>query len=119
MKTILGMLTSSLISPTIPVVDMGRAKGSTKQCLDLSNSGDNTSEVAIFECGKGTNIELYQQGPSKADQIVVTFGVSNIEDEANVLKGKGVYFEEYDIPEIMTQNGTATQGSTKSCVVQT
>jgi hypothetical protein len=31
-----------------------------------------------------------------------------------VLRGKGVNFEEYDMPEIKTQNGIATQGSMKA-----
>jgi hypothetical protein len=40
--------------------------------------------------------------------------VSNIEEEVNALRGKGVIFEEYDMPEIKTQNSIATQGSVKA-----
>ena len=70
--------------------------------------------MAIFECGNGTGMELYQRSPSKADHTVATFVVSNVEDEVNALRGKGVIFEEYDMPEIKTQNGIATQGSVKA-----
>jgi predicted enzyme related to lactoylglutathione lyase len=112
------MLTNSPIRPTIPAVDLNRAKKFYETILGLKpihdNNDDTTSSIAIFECGNSTLIELYQRGPSKADHTVATFEVSNIEDEVNTLKGKGVNFEEYDMPEIKTQNGIATQGSVKA-----
>jgi predicted enzyme related to lactoylglutathione lyase len=112
------MLTDSPIRPTIPVVDLNRVKKFYETILGLKpihdNNDDATSSIAIFECGDSTLIELYQRGPSKADHTVATFEVSNIEDEVNTLKGKGVNFEEYDMQEVKTQNGIATQGSVKA-----
>ena len=111
------MLANSPISPTIPVVDLDRAKRFYETTLGLKTvpaNNDNTSGIAIFECGDGTRVELYQRGPSKADHTIATFEVSDIEEEVNMLKGKGVNFEEYDMPEIKTQNGIATQGSVKA-----
>lgn len=113
------MLTTSPIRPTIPVVDLNRAKRFYETMLGLKpvsndNNNDAASGMAIFECGNSTLIELYQRGPSKADHTVATFEVSNIEEEVNTLRGKGVNFEEYDMPEIKTQNGIATQGSVKA-----
>jgi predicted enzyme related to lactoylglutathione lyase len=112
------MLTNSPIRPTIPVVDLDRAKRFYETTLGLkpvsANNDNNTSGIAIFECGNGTRMELYQRSPSKADHTVATFEVSNIEEEVNALRGKGVVFEEYDMPEIKTQNGIAAQGSIKA-----
>jgi len=111
------MLTNSPIRPTIPVVDLDRAKRFYETTLGLkpvSNTSNAALRVAVFECGNNTLIELYQRSPSKADHTVATFEVSNIEEEVNLLRGKGVNFEEYDMPEIKTQNGIATQGSTKA-----
>jgi catechol 2,3-dioxygenase-like lactoylglutathione lyase family enzyme len=111
------MLTNSPIRPTIPVVDLDRAKRFYVTSLGLKPvpaNNDNTSGIAIFECGNGTRMELYQRGPSKADHTVATFEVSDIEREVNALRGKGVNFEEYDMPGIKTQNGIATQGSVKA-----
>jgi catechol 2,3-dioxygenase-like lactoylglutathione lyase family enzyme len=118
-ETIFDMLTNSPIRPTIPVVDLNRAKRFYETTLGLkpvpdNNDDDAASGIAVFECGNSTLIELYQRGPSKADHTVATFEVSNIEDEVNTLRGKGVNFEEYDMPEIKTQNGIATQGSVKA-----
>jgi predicted enzyme related to lactoylglutathione lyase len=111
------MLTNSPIRPTIPVVDLDRAKRFYETRLGLKPvpaNSDNTSGMAIFECGNGTRVELYQRGPSKADHTVATFEVSDIEEEVNILREKGVSFEEYDMPGIKTQNGIATQGSVKA-----
>ena len=112
------MLTNSPIRPTILLVDLNQAKGFYKTILVLKpvpdNNDNTTSSIAIFECGNTTLIELYQRRPSKADHTVATFEVSNIEEEVNMLRGKGVNFEEYNMPEIKTQNGIATQGSVKA-----
>ncbi len=109
------MLANSPVMPTIPVVDLNRAKRFYETALGLKpapTNNDNTS--ATFECGNGTSIELYQRAPSKADHTVATFEVSDIEEEVNMLREKGVNFEEYDMPGIKTQNGIATQGSDKA-----
>jgi predicted enzyme related to lactoylglutathione lyase len=111
------MLANSPIRPTIPVVDLNRAKRFYETTLGLKPvpaNNDNTYGMTIFECGNGTRMELYQRGPSKADHTLATFEVSNIEEEVNALRGKGIIFEEYDMPEIKTQNGIATQGSVKA-----
>ena len=111
------MLTNSLVRPTIPVVDLNRAKRFYETTLGLKPVLDNnasTSGIALFECGSSTLIEIYQRGPSKADHTVATFEVSDIEEEVNMLRGKGVNFEEYDMPGIKTQNGIAAQGSVKA-----
>jgi predicted enzyme related to lactoylglutathione lyase len=111
------MLTNSPVRPTIPVVDLVRAKRFYETTLGLKPvpvNDKSTSGIAMFDCGNGTRIELYQRGPSKADHTVATFEVSDIEDEVNALRRKGVVFEEYDMPEIKTQNGIATQGSIKA-----
>ena len=55
------MLTNSPIRPTIPVVDLNRAKRFYETTLGLKPvpaNIDNTSGIASFECGKGSSIDL-------------------------------------------------------------
>jgi catechol 2,3-dioxygenase-like lactoylglutathione lyase family enzyme len=95
------MLANSPIRPTIPVVNLDRAKRFYETKLGLKivpANNDNTSGIAIFECGDGTRLELYQRGPSKADHTIATFEVSDIEEEVNMLKGKGVNFRSMICP---------------------
>jgi catechol 2,3-dioxygenase-like lactoylglutathione lyase family enzyme len=110
------MLTNSPVRPTIPVVDMDRAREfyQTKLGLKPVPTSSTTLGIAIFECGNGTSMELYQRGPSKADHTIATFEVFEIEGVVNSLREKGVIFDEYDLPGIKTQNGIATQGSFKA-----
>ena len=111
------MLANSPVRPTIPVMDLERAKRFYETMLGLKPmlaKNDNSSGMAMFECGNGTSIELYQRGASKADHTIATFEVPNIDDEVNALRGKGVVFEEYDMPGIRTENGIAKQGSVKA-----
>jgi predicted enzyme related to lactoylglutathione lyase len=111
------MLANSPVRPTIPVVDLDRAKRFYETTLSLKPvrfNNDSTFGMAMFECGNGTQIELYKRSPSKADNTVATFEVSDIEDTVSALRGKGVVFEEYDMPEIKTQNGISTQGPVKA-----
>jgi catechol 2,3-dioxygenase-like lactoylglutathione lyase family enzyme len=100
------MLTNSPIRITIPGADLNRARRFYEITLGLkpvqNNNNETTPGVTIFECGNNTLIELYQRGPSKADHTVATFEIFNIEDEVSTLRGKGVNFEGYDMPEIKT-----------------
>ena len=45
-----------------------------------------TSNTALFDCGNGTSIELYQRNATKADHTVATFEVKDIENEVKNLK---------------------------------
>jgi catechol 2,3-dioxygenase-like lactoylglutathione lyase family enzyme len=103
------MLTNAPIVPTIPVVDVKRARKFYEEKLSLKPWKEMPDGV-IYECGEGTKIALYQRGPTKADQTVASFLVKDIEAEVEDLKEKTVTFEEYDIPDIKTVEGIATLG---------
>lgn len=110
------MLSKSPVRTTIPIVDLDRAKTFYRTKLGLTPLNASMKDVALFECGNGTSIELYKRAPTKADHTVATFEVGDIEAEVKSLKQKGVVFEEYDMPAagIRTINGIATLGSLKS-----
>ncbi len=108
------MLTNAPVAPTLPVVDMERAKQfyTEKLGLKLSSAQDDVGGM-MFDCGEGTKLFLYQRGQTKADNTAASFKVDNVEAEVAELRGKGVVFEEYDFPGLKTENGIATIGKTK------
>ncbi len=110
------MLSESPVRTTIPAVDLDRAKSFYSTKLGLTPLNASMKDVALFECGGGTRIELYRRAPTKADHTVATFEVGDIEAEVSSLRLKGIVFEEYDMPVagIHTVNGIATLGSLKS-----
>ncbi len=112
------MLTNAIIAPTIPVVDLARARKFYEEKLGLKLLREDAFPPAVMlESGGGTMLCLNQRAvATKAEHTVVAFQVEDVEKAVKELKGKGVVFEEVDIPQmgIKTVNGIATRGSFKS-----
>lgn len=109
------MLANSKVSPTLPVVDLERAKDFYANKLGLTEEKGTGMDDAIFAAGDGTKVYLYKRAQTKADNTACGFEVSNIEEEVANLKSKGVVFEKYDFPGLKTdENGIATIGTIKS-----
>ena len=69
----------------------------------------------IYECGRGTVFFMYPSpgaGTSKASDAFWT--VDDVEAEVAELKSRGVVFEEYDMPGLVTKHGIATGGGAKT-----
>ena len=99
------------ITPTLPVVDIKRAKKFYGDILGCKITMEDPGPGAMLRCGDG-ELYLYQRGPSKADHTVASIAVDHIETEVKDLRRKGVKFEEYDIPSmgLKTVDGIATMG---------
>lgn len=71
---------------------------------------------AMFACGEGTQLYLYQRDTAtKADHTVAGWKVDNIEEVVQALRERGVVFEQYDLPGLKTdEHGIATIGPGKS-----
>lgn len=104
------MLTKAEVHPTLPAVDLKRARKFYEGVLGLKVIKEDPSPGILFGAGSGTAIYLYQRGATKADHTEASFKVKDVEAEVKELKAKGVKFEEYNIPgmKIKTVNGIAT-----------
>ncbi len=107
------MLTNAAIHPTLPVVDLARAKKFYEEKLGLKIVQEDPSPGAILQCGKGTMLYIYQRGATKADHTAASFIVDDVEATVKELKAKGVVFEEYDSPGLKTVNSIFTMGEMK------
>ncbi len=110
------MLSNAMVAPTLPAVDLKRARKFYEEKLGLKIVMEDPSPGIMLQCGQGTMMYVYQRAPTKADHTVASFKVDNIETEVKELKAKGLKFEEYDMPKmgIKTVNGIATMGNMKS-----
>ncbi len=108
------MLSNVPVVPTLPVVDLERARKFYQEKLGLKLLPYPEPDGAIFECGEGTQLFLYQRAQTKADNTAAAFIVPDIVSTVRELKNNGVKFEEYNLPGIKTINSIATLGSTKS-----
>jgi len=106
------MLGSALVMPTLPVVDLERAKKFYQEILGLKVAYENPGG-AVMECGNGTKLLLYPRDATRADHTAAGFEVQDVEKEVRELKAKGEVFEEYDTPDLKTVDSIASRGSAK------
>lgn len=109
-------LKEATIVTVLPVADMERAKKFYAEKLDLSASGIPTIPgYASFESGDGLMLLYEREGGTKADHTVATWLVEDVEQSVEGLRGKGVEFEQYDTPELKTdERGIAKIGGHKT-----
>ncbi len=110
------MLASASVHPTLPVVDLERAKKFYVGTLGLKVIKEDPSPGAVLQAGGGTRLYLYQRAATKADHTVAGFTVDDVEATVAQLKARGVVFQELDIPSmgIKTVNGVASFGDIKA-----
>jgi catechol 2,3-dioxygenase-like lactoylglutathione lyase family enzyme len=108
------MLQNSAIYSYIPASDIARARKFYEEKLGFKPSRELGGGV-VYECGERTAVFMYptpNAGTSKASQAF--WRVADVAGEVAELKGRGVKFEEYDVPGLKTVNGIAEAGGAKA-----
>jgi catechol 2,3-dioxygenase-like lactoylglutathione lyase family enzyme len=105
------MLTNAPIHPTLPAADLGRARKFYEDILGLKVIATDPSPGVVFAAGEGTNVYVYQRGPTNADHTVAAFHVADVAATVKALQDKGVVFDEVDIPGAETTGGVTTMGN--------
>lgn len=101
------MLSNSPIGPTLPAVDIERAKKFYSEKLGLKEAAAQEPGGVTFDCGGGTKLYIYERPAVKVEHTLANFMVDDLEAEMADLRGRGVVFEEYDMPGLKTVNGVA------------
>ena len=96
------MLDKAMITTTVPVMDVDRAARFYGETLGLRERPGSTGRV--FETAHGSAIELLtsESGNRPTGHTVLRFLVDDIEREVAELSARGVLFDDYDLPELMT-----------------
>ena len=103
------MLGKANATPMIAVKDLDRARKFYEETLGLEAKEEMGGEVLTVQSGR-TPITVYKSefaGTNKATTL--TFDVDDIESEISELKGKGIFFEKYDL-EGLTPKGDFYEG---------
>src|SRR5712692_9478490 len=104
------MLKDASVRAAIAVSDVERAKSFYLDKLGLTFVEENPGGVTV-QAGNGTFLEVYpSQFAGTAKNTVAGFEVKDIEAAMNDLRGKGIVFEDYDLPQLKTENGIAQIG---------
>lgn len=109
------MLTHAPVSPVLPITDVERARRFYEETLGLANvTPPRMKNALMFEAGKGTVLVLYQRPAATVEHTQAGFLVDNIEQTVQALRGKGIVFEDYDLPDLKTVDGIATTHNDKA-----
>jgi catechol 2,3-dioxygenase-like lactoylglutathione lyase family enzyme len=107
------MLSDARIMAIVPTTDIARAKAFYGETLGLRASSLPTPGAqVIYECGGRTLLEIYER-PTAGDapHTLASWEVSDVKAAVAQLRSRGVRFEEYDLPEVKTEDGISTTGS--------
>lgn len=99
------------VAGMIPAADMERATKFYTETLGLEVDPSGGEGATVLRSADGTSIAIYQTpSAGKAAHTLAAWNVGDVKAAVEELKGKGVTFEEYDMPElgIKTVEGIAT-----------
>jgi catechol 2,3-dioxygenase-like lactoylglutathione lyase family enzyme len=112
------MLNQARIAAIVPVSDVDAAIRFYGDTLGLGLKARRSdlpeNPEAEFEAGDGTLFVYESVGAGKSRHTVAAFRVDDIDAVVSDLRGKGVSFEEYDLPDVKTENGIATMGDVRA-----
>jgi catechol 2,3-dioxygenase-like lactoylglutathione lyase family enzyme len=98
---------------TVAVKNLDSAKKFYEQTLGLTKFMEN-DEVLGFKSGKSTLFVYRSQYAGTNKATAVTWVADEVEDIVKTLKGRGVSFEHYDLPELTRQGDIHVHGTMKA-----
>jgi catechol 2,3-dioxygenase-like lactoylglutathione lyase family enzyme len=110
------MLAEARVVAIVPTTDLQRAREFYEGTLGLEDTGASTpGPEAIYRCGGGTLLEVYERPTAgDAQHTLASWEVDDVPAKVEELRGRGVTFEDYDLPEFKTEGGIATAGDFQS-----
>jgi predicted enzyme related to lactoylglutathione lyase len=112
------MLAQAQIAAIVPVSDVEAAIRFYGETLGLTlkerRSDLPENREAEFEGGGGTLLVYESVGAGKSRHTVAGFRVDDLDEAVSSLRGRGVTFEEYDLPDLKTENGIAAVGDVRA-----
>ena len=107
------MLANAPVYASLPTTDLARARGFYEHTLGLKAEPEEEEGAMTFRAGGGTVLLVYQRPPSPAEHTLAFFVVDDFDRTFAGLRERGVVFEEYDMPELKTEDGVAARSDGK------
>jgi catechol 2,3-dioxygenase-like lactoylglutathione lyase family enzyme len=106
------MLEIKSVNATIPVADLDRAVRWYRDKLGFEPTQQEPTLGARYRLPDGTGFILYPTATNagKAPNTLMGFEVADLAATVSSLKGRGVTFENYDMPGLKTVDGIASFG---------
>ena len=102
------MLKIKRIGAAMPAQDVKRARQFYEQKLGLKPTNEQPDGSAMYMVGETGFLVFPSMGKASGDHTQMALDVDDVEDAVRELRKSGVRLEEYDFPELKTQDGLAT-----------
>lgn len=107
------MLGNTAAVATLAVKDLGVAARFYEGTLGLSRARVEDNEAIVFESGDST-INMYRSTFAATNKATaLTWTVDDVDNVVRSLKGKGVTFEHYDLPDTRLEGDVHVSGDIK------
>jgi predicted enzyme related to lactoylglutathione lyase len=110
MQTTTSRLSTAPLSAVLPATDITRAAHFYEHVLGLHTEPAPLGGYVFVHGGSGTRVLVYETAAPHGEATAASFLVDDIESTVRELRGRGVVFEEYDMPGLRTVNGIADIG---------
>lgn len=108
-------LARSTVAVMLPVTDSDRAKQFYSESLGLDYTGTNDEGSPMYSLGGGsTRVLLPRPDGIRSDSTAMSFEVDDVANEVRDLEGRGVTFEDYDMPGLKTVGHVCEFGTEKA-----
>ena len=102
------MLKIKRIGAAMPAQDVKRARQFYEQKLGLKPTNEQPDGSVMYMVGETGFLVFPSMGKASGDHTQMALDVDDVEDAVRELRKSGVRLEEYDFPELKTQDGLAT-----------
>ncbi len=108
-------LQNASIMPTLGVQDLERSIAFYRDTLGFGvRKLGGEEESALVEIGTEGRLLLYRSTFEPGQTTAAAIMVDDLDGSVDELRGRGVRFEEYDLPGLRTENGIATDGDMRT-----
>ncbi len=108
------MLDQFKVHATIPASDLARARSWYEEKLGLTPTAEDPGGL-WYECAGSAFALFPTEYAGTAKNTAMEWSVTGIESVMDELRGRGIEFEEYDMPGVTFEKGLATMGPYKGC----
>jgi len=106
-----GPATDAWIMAIVPTTDLACAKAFYGDTLDLVDANAPTpSPQVIYRCGGGSLLEVYERSTAGRAPHTRVVGSKRMRAAVDQLRNRGVRLEEYNLPEVKTEDGISSTG---------
>jgi catechol 2,3-dioxygenase-like lactoylglutathione lyase family enzyme len=99
------------VMPVLAVDDLDRAVAFYRDKLGFNvMTAEQLGDSAVVEIGSSGYLFLYKTDFKRGENTVASFLVDDVVSSVRELRGRGVTFEEYDLPDLKTVDGLVDLG---------